>query len=85
MFLLVGSDDTRGDSEEEYIPNLREESTEREGSLELSLKRKKMNKIGSAGESRSKSSSQSQCESSQSRNFETRHDSTQKCPDEGLM
>lgn len=49
--------------------------------MELPLENKIKKKIASAGQSRSKSSSESQCEISQSRNLETSHDSTQKYPD----
>lgn len=70
--------------EEEYP---KEESTDSDCSLELSLENKEKKKITSQNSCKSshqnsfKSSSQSQFESSQSRSFETSHDSTQRFPD----
>ncbi|XP_034565550.1 uncharacterized protein LOC117831136 isoform X1 [Notolabrus celidotus] len=55
---LVESDDSTIDSEDEYIPNPKDESTESDSSLELTLEDKRKNK-GASKESRSKSSSQS--------------------------
>lgn len=70
--------------EEEYP---KEESTDSDCSLELSLENKEKKKITSQNSCKSshqnsfKSSSQSQFESSQSRSVETSHDSTQRFPD----
>ncbi|XP_073694436.1 uncharacterized protein [Garra rufa] len=90
---LVESDDSCGDSEDEYIPDPREESTgdSSDCSLELSLKNKQKSAITqsrskssqsqfqSSSQSRSESSSQSRCESSGQRRFETSQDSVQDC------
>ncbi|XP_067357520.1 uncharacterized protein [Channa argus] len=79
---LIQSDEASGESEEEYIPNPREESTDSDGSLELSLEKKRENNIGSTSQRRSKSSSQTQSESSQSRNIVVAScDSTQRFPE----
>ncbi|XP_048032130.1 uncharacterized protein LOC125267237 isoform X1 [Megalobrama amblycephala] len=84
---LVESDDSCGDSEDEYIPDPREESTgesnDSDCSLKLSLENKPKSSISqsrskSSSKSRCKSSGQSQFESSQSRRFETSQDSVQR-------
>ncbi|XP_020514118.1 uncharacterized protein [Labrus bergylta] len=61
--ILVGSDASSVDSEEEYIPGPMEESTDSDCSLEIPMTIKNMNEV-STSLTRCKSSSQSQSESS---------------------
>ncbi|XP_039537928.1 uncharacterized protein LOC120486138 isoform X3 [Pimephales promelas] len=67
---LVESDDSNLGSEEEYIPNPRDESTESDSSMELTLEKEKKKKGASSGKSkfkpreRSRSSRESGSESS---------------------
>ncbi|XP_028270609.1 lisH domain-containing protein C1711.05-like [Parambassis ranga] len=77
---LVESDNTSEGSEEEYVPNFREESTDSDSSMELSMENKKKDKVDSTSQMRTKSSSQPQCESRQYGRFETEPDSTQRFP-----
>ncbi|XP_070704434.1 uncharacterized protein [Pempheris klunzingeri] len=78
---LVGSDDSSVDSEEEYIPNAMEESSDSDCSLELPLESKKTNKFAPTNQSRCKLSSESGWTFSSQGSFESSQDSTQRDPD----
>ena len=93
---LQRSDDSSVDSEEEYIPSPKEESTDSDFSVELSIEYKgkdtsespSQSISKSSSQSNSKSSSQSRCKysgqsrcMSSSRSFKTGIASTQSFPD----
>lgn len=67
-------------NEEEYTPSPKEESTDSDCSVELSMENKEKNTLESLSQSRCKSSSQSRCKSS-SRSFKTGIASKQSFPD----